>query len=185
MVESRQNGEAENWLAAFRSALDSRDVGAAAALFDNECFWRDLAAFTWNVKTMEGREAIAAMLGAQLDPVAPTIWRAAGEPVLASGVLEAWIRFETKNSRGRGILRLRDGRGWTLLTAIEELKGFEERKGPSRPFGVVHGVYRRDKNWLEAKRAEEDALGSEKQPYCVIVGGGQAGIALGARLKQL
>ena len=26
---------------------------------------------------------------------------------------------------------------------------------------------------------------SEKQPYCVIIGGGQGGIALGARLKQL
>ena len=104
MVESRQNGEAENRLAAFRSALDSRDVGAAAALFDDECFWRDLAAFTWNVKTMEGREAIAAMLDAQLDAVGPTIWRIEGEPVLANGVLEAWIRFETKISRGRGIL---------------------------------------------------------------------------------
>jgi putative flavoprotein involved in K+ transport len=96
---------------------------------------------------MEGREAIAAMLDAQLDAVGPTIWCIEGEPVLANRVLEACIRFETKNSRGRGILRLKEGRGWTLLTAIEELKGFEERKGRSRPLGVAHGVYRRDKNW--------------------------------------
>ena len=51
--------------------------------------------------------------------------------------------------------------------------------------GVEHGVYRRDKTWLEAKRAEEGRSGKERQPYCVVIGGGQGGIALGARLKQL
>jgi putative flavoprotein involved in K+ transport len=185
MTEGPRYSEAQAWLAAFSSALASRDSGGAAALFGDECFWRDLAAFTWNVKTLQGREAIAAMLVVQLDAVGPTSWRVDGQSVLADGVLEAWIGFETKFSRGRGVLRMKDGRAWTLLTAIEELKVFQERKARSRPFGVQHGVYRRDKNWLEAKRADEAALGSEKQPYCVIVGGGQGGIALGARLKQL
>jgi putative flavoprotein involved in K+ transport len=154
-------------------------------LFGDECFWRDLVAFTWNVKTMEGRDEIAAMLGTQLAAANPTIWRINGEPTQSNGVTEAWIAFETKLAHGRGILRLKDGRAWTLLTAIEELKGFEERKGPSRPMGAAHGAYRRDKTWLEAKRAEQEALGKEKQPYCVVVGGGQGGIVLGARLKQL
>ena len=78
---------------------------------------------------MEGRDEIAAMLAAQLDSVGPTAWRVEGEPTVAGEVLEAWIKFETKLARGRSILRLKDGRAWTLLTAIEELKGFEERKG--------------------------------------------------------
>lgn len=177
--------EAETWLAEFSGALEARDAAGAAAMFDDECFWRDLVAFTWNVKTLEGRDAIAAMVGSQLDRIGPTAWRIQGDATLANGVLEAWISFETRLARGRGILRLRNGRAWTLLTAIEELKGFEERKGPARPMGVAHGVYRRDKNWLEARRDEEAALGSVRQPYCVIVGGGQGGIALGARLKQL
>ena len=38
---------------------------------------------------------------------------------------------------------------------------------------------------LEAKRAEDGALGKGRQPYCVVIGGGQGGIMLGARLKQL
>ncbi len=177
--------EAEAWLAAFGSALEAGDCASAAALFGDECFWRDLAAFTWNVKTLEGRDAVAAMLEAQLETIGPTTWRIDGQPSLADSVVEAWIAFETRHARGRGILRLKDGRAWTLLTAIEELKGFEERKGRSRPMGVNHGVYRRDKNWLERRRAEEEALGKQTQPYCVIVGGGQGGIALGARLKQL
>ena len=52
-------------------------------------------------------------------------------------------------------VRLKDGAAWTLLTTLEELKGFEERKGTARPKGVEHGVYAGDKNWLEAKRADD------------------------------
>ena len=40
-------------------------------------------------------------------------------------------------------------------------------------------------SWLERKEAAESSLGYDDQPYCVIVGGGQGGIALGARLRQL
>ena len=126
------------------------------------------------------------MLGAQLDAIGPTSWRVDGQPVLADGVLEAWIGFETKHSRGRGILRLRDGRAWTLLTAIEELKGFEERKGTVAPTRrCAWRLPTRQELAGGRSRAEEEALGNEKQPYCVIIGGGQGGIALGARLKQL
>lgn len=178
-----RNG-ASDWLEAFSSALASGEIERASSLFGDECFWRDLVAFNWNVKTLEGREEIAAMLGAQLAAANPTTWRIDGEPTQSDGLTEAWITFETNLARGRGVLRLKDGRAWTLLTAIEELKGFEERKGRSRPLGVTHGVYRRDKTWLDAKREDED-LGKEEQPYCVVVGGGQGGIALGARLKQL
>ena len=185
MAARQTADEAHRWLDAFSAALNARNPSGAAALFGDECFWRDLAAFTWNVKTLEGRGEIGAMLAAQLDSVGPTAWRIEGEPAFANGVLEAWLAFETKLARGRSILRLKDGRAWTLLTAIEELKGFEERKGATRPMGVTHGVYRREKTWLEAKRAEEEALGREKQPYCVVIGGGQGGIALGARLKQI
>ena len=180
----REHG-ASAWVDAFSSALACGDAARASSLFGDECFWRDLVAFTWNVKTLEGRDAIAAMLRAQLAAASPTAWRIDGAPTCTNGVVEAWIRFETRLARGRGIVRLKDGRCWTLLTAIEELKGFEERKGALRPMGVAHGVYRRDKNWLEAKREEEESLGKQRQPHCVVIGGGQGGIALGARLKQL
>jgi putative flavoprotein involved in K+ transport len=183
--KSEIRAQAETWLVAFDSALARRDVDGAAALFDEDCFWRDLVAFTWNIKTLEGRDEIAAMLRANLEAIGPSAWRIEGDPLLASGVVETWVRFETRLARGRGVLRLRNGRCWTLLTTMEELKGFEERKAHKRPKGTAHGVYRRDMNWLEAKQAEEAALGATKQPYCLIIGGGQGGIALGARLRQV
>ena len=98
---------------------------------------------------------------------------------------EAWIEFETETGRGRGHLRLKDGLAWTLLTTLYELKGHEEDKGPGRPKGVRHGAYRDRETWLEQRRREAEQLGYETQPYVVIVGGGQGGIALGARLRQL
>ncbi len=98
---------------------------------------------------------------------------------------EAWIEFETEVGRGRGHLRLSDGKAFTLLTALEELKGYEEHAGSSRPKGVRHGAERDRQTWLEQRRREADELGYQTQPYVVIVGGGQGGIALGARLRQL
>ena len=66
-----------------------------------------------------------------------------------------------------------------------ELKGYEEQRLAARPKGVEHGAVKGRQSWLERKQAAESSLGYDDQPYCVIVGGGQGGIALGARLRQL
>jgi putative flavoprotein involved in K+ transport len=44
-----------SWLAGFSSALVANDPARVAALFTEDCFWRDLIAFTWNIRTFEGR----------------------------------------------------------------------------------------------------------------------------------
>lgn len=147
------------WLERFESALQARDADAAAALFAPDSYWRDLVAFTWNVKTAEGRDAVADLVKAC--DVDASGFRVTESPVEADGVTEAWLEFETSVGRCRGHLRLTGEGAWTLLTTLEELKGFEER----RP------VY------VEQEVAQE--------PYVVVIGGGQSGIALGARLKQL
>ena len=46
--------DVDQWLSDFESALSSGDSAGAAALFHEESFWRDLVAFTWNIKTVEG-----------------------------------------------------------------------------------------------------------------------------------
>src|SRR6218665_996705 len=47
-------------------ALEKGEVAQAAAMFDADSYWRDLVAFTWNIKTCEGQAAIADMLGTVL-----------------------------------------------------------------------------------------------------------------------
>jgi putative flavoprotein involved in K+ transport len=178
------------WLADFESALAVRDIERAVNMFAVDSFWRDLVAFTWNLKTMEGRDSIAAMLTERLAPTDPARLRTREAPSDdGDGVVSAFIEFETAVGRGVGHLRLRsdaDGdTAWTLLTTMQELKGHEERKGSSRVFGAVHGSDPDTRSWAQ-KRADEDAaLGYTEQPYVVVVGGGQGGIALGARLRQL
>ena len=48
-----------DWLSAFAAALEQGDIAAVVALFVPDCNWRDLLAFTWNIKTLEGRPDIA------------------------------------------------------------------------------------------------------------------------------
>jgi putative flavoprotein involved in K+ transport len=177
--------QAARWLAQWAAALAAGDVAAAAALFDRTCYWRDLVAFTWNIKTFEGRDAIAATLEATVPHAAPSNWQIEGEPTVADGITTAWFTFETAVARGKGHLRLKGDTCFTMLTTMTELKGFEERSGPTREPGVQHGAFRHRQTWLEKKTIEDAALGTTTQPYCVIVGGGQGGIALGARLKRL
>ncbi len=173
------------WLTKFETALKNSDVKAAAALFDDECYWRDLVSFTWNLITLEGRPAIEAMLKETLAHVKPSNWKIEGEAKKTNGVIEGWFTFETGAARGRGILRLKDNKCWTLLTTMAELKGHEERKGPRRVMGTEHGVFKNRKSWLQMKQEDEARLGYDEQPYCLIVGGGQGGIALGARMKRI
>ena len=177
------------WLADFEAALAVRDIDRVAGMFAVDSFWRDLVSFTWNLKTMEGREQITDMLTTRLAGTDPSGFRTRETPTEDGGVTTAFIEFETAVGRGVGHLRLKDEdgqpRAWTLLTALQELKGHEEPKGPSRVLGAVHGDDPDPRSWAE-KRAEEQAeLGRSIQPYALVIGGGQGGIALGARLRQL
>ncbi|HET6864963.1 MAG TPA: NAD(P)/FAD-dependent oxidoreductase [Solirubrobacteraceae bacterium] len=177
--------EIDQWMARFDQALTRGDAAGAAELFAPESYWRDLVAFTWNIKTVEGRSGVQDMLEHTLAATKPRGWRVVGEATQADGVSEAWLQFETEVGRGSGHVRLIEGQAWTLLTALDELKGHEERLGSLRPKGVKHGANPERQTWLEDRRREAEELGITTQPYVVIVGGGQGGIALGARLRQL
>ncbi len=174
-----------SWLSAFEGALVARDVERAAALFLPQSFWRDLVAFSWNITTAEGPEGVADLLRSALDSTDPSGFTASEEPTEEGGITTAWIAFETAVGRGRGLLRLRDGKAFTLLTSLEELKGFEEPARGRRPRGAEHGADRNRTTWLEGREKEAAELGYTRQPYVVVVGGGQGGIALGARLRSL
>ena len=182
---STPSRQIQQWLDDFGAALARGDHAAAAAMFGEDSYWRDLVSFTWNIKTAEGPQQIRDMLAATMPGARPSDWRIQGEGTEANGVVEGWFTFETATGRGRGQLRLIGGRAWTLLTALQELKGFEERRRERRDKGVEHGVHPGRQTWLERRQQEERTLGYTEQPYVVVIGGGQAGIILGARLRKL
>ncbi len=175
----------DQWLSSFDEALTEGDAAAVAELFLDDCYWRDLVAFTWNIKTVEGRDGVRDLVEHTAERTRPREWHTTEEPAEAEGVTEAWLAFETEIGRCRGHLRLKEGKAWTLLTTLQELKGHEEPARDRRPQGVEHGADPGRETWLEERQREAEELGHTTEPEVVIVGGGQGGIALGARLRQL
>jgi len=187
---------ARDWLAAFEAALCGDDA-ALAQLFHSDSYWRDVLALSWTLQTINGAPGIlaelkrlapqAALHKLQVDPE-----RAPPRRVTRAGTstIEAIFKFETKLGRGHGIMRLipdeRDNnrlKAWTLLTALEELKGFEEQLERTRPRGQAYSRDFRGPNWLDQRRAA--TAYADRDPTVLVVGGGQAGLAIAARLKQL
>jgi putative flavoprotein involved in K+ transport len=175
---------ASQWLGSFGDALASGEVDRVTGLFGDECYWRDLISMTWNIHTSEGREQVADML-AGIEPGAwPTDIVATSESE-ADGVHEAWFTFGNATFTGKGLVRVRDGLAWTLLTSAQSLKDHPEPSGTRRPRGAEHGVNVSTENWLDKRQQEVESFGVDAEPYVLVVGGGQGGIGLAARLKRL
>ena len=179
------NDALQNWLNEFNEALGKQNIESVLNLFQDSCYWRDLISLTWNIITLEGKPAIKEMLEAQLAKSKPTNFKVDGDATKENDVIEGFFVFETEIFRAKGYIRLKNGLCWTLLTVANELKGFEEKKNKNRIKGAEHGSNKHRLTWLEKKEKEEAELGYSKQPYVLIIGGGQGGIALGARLKRL
>ena len=187
------------WLSAFETALGSRDVVAVAALFQPDSHWRDIVAFTWHLTSHRGDTAIATALAERQRMVQACGFKiAAGRTPprrvrrLGNEVIEAIFEFETRDGRGNGVVRLvpdvaadgRDsGRAWVFLTTLEELRGFEEHIGARRPTGEAYSRNFGGDNWLDQRRKRQAY--ADRDPAVLVVGGGQAGLAIAARLGQL
>ena len=183
--ETTAAATAASWLDGFARSLAAGDIEAVLAQFTDDCYWRDVLAFTWNIKTLEGPAAIRDMLASTLASTGPSAFALSRAAALDDGVVEAWLTFATNLALGEAIVRLKDGKAWTLFTTMRDLKGHEEPIGRRRPLGAVHRADRHRETWTEARARETAAMGSTVQPHCLVIGGGQAGIAMGARLKQL
>lgn len=186
---------AADWLEQFGRVTAAGDADALRDLFLEDSWWRDLLAFTWDLTTHRGDQVIAQELTSRLDAVAPTGFALEeGKPPTLDadgGFIGALFTFETAVATCRGFLRLlRDGdgddapwRAWTLLTAMEQLTGHEEGRGPARPQGVAHGTQRNRESWLDRREREREFTADD--PDVVVVGAGQGGLAIAARLTML
>ncbi|MCA1400176.1 NAD(P)/FAD-dependent oxidoreductase [Bradyrhizobium sp. BRP56] len=188
---------ADNWLVQFEDALASPDDVLLKPLFHPDSYWRDVLALSWNIQTVNRAFAIIEELPAHARRSAPHDFRidaerAAPRRVTRAGThaIEAIFKFETAVGRGHGIVRLvpdaaDDDRlkAWTLLTALEELKGLEEQQGHTRPRGQSYSRDFRGPNWLDLRKASAEY--ADRNPDVLVVGGGQAGLAIAARLQQL
>ena len=187
---------ANHWLARFEQALAAGDAAALVQLFHDDAHWRDVLAFSWRLRTLSGAAMIAETLQQEARATRASGFRTDPERTpprhatrAATNCVEAIFRFDTAIGRGSGVLRFRADddagapRAWTLLTTLEELRGYEERIGSRRPTGQSYSRDFSGPNWLDKRRAS--AAYDDRDPQVLIVGGGQAGLSLGARLQAL
>lgn len=177
--------DCEVWLGDLGEALERGDVGAVLTLFHDDCYWRDIVAFTWNVKTLEGKASLEDMLRYSLPHTKPSGWKVERIENLEVGESRIWFRFGTSAGQGLGIATLEGDLCRSLLTTLQSLDGHEEPLGQKRPLGVRHEASRARKTWSDERAIELAAFEQGQDPYCLIIGGGQGGIMLGARLRQL
>ncbi len=195
MVAARSEAQAViNWLASFEAALASGTEAALARVFwSREVHWRDLMAFTW---TITPHDTLAATT-ADLLRTQPAIkarnfrlaeHRTAPRHVMRHGVpsIEAFFSFETETARCSGIVRLvvdDPEKAWVIATQLDELKGHEEPVGLRRPTGSAYSRTFGGDNWSDRRRKAQAY--DDHDPAVLIVGAGQAGLAIAARLGLL
>jgi len=192
------NAAVGKWLEKLERALAASHHAALRDLLLDDCHWRDLVAFTWHNTAHEGADAIASAFivhqastkahNFHISPsrTAPRVVRRLGREVI-----EAFYDFETEVGRGTGVLRLQVPpgatlsmlRAWVISTTLQELKGFEEPIDANRPSGDAYSRNFGGDNWQDQRDKEQAFV--DRDPVVLVIGGGQAGLAVAARLRRL
>ena len=186
----------EPWLLAFEAALTSQDPVQIGDLLHEECHWRDILAFTWDLSALRGRDTIATLLStAQAKTIASQFHlppnRKPPRQVRRVGrdCIEAIFEFTTAVGRGAGLVRLSpthdDGKmkAWHLSTTLDELKGFAEQIGDNRPTGAAYSRNFGGDNWEDVR--QKAVAYDDREPTVLVIGGAQSGLSIAARLNQL
>ncbi|WP_305094143.1 NAD(P)/FAD-dependent oxidoreductase [Prescottella sp. R16] len=181
---------AQRWLSSFADLL--RSGSGAEDVLHPDLWWRDLLAFTGDLRSLHGAAQIDALLasavdqqvrGETLDPAsAPAVVPASsGTPTI-----QLLFRFDTRTGHVRGVARLifEDGvwRARNVLTALDALAGHEPAIGELRPDGSEPDGDR--KEYWSAQRARELDC-HDTDPDVLVIGAGHSGLALAARLGVL
>jgi cation diffusion facilitator CzcD-associated flavoprotein CzcO len=194
-AEETPLADLERWLEKFSAAAESADPLESSSLFSQDGFWKDILSFTGGFRTFSGPDEIGRAWHEQSPAVSVSRVRVATNRTpprqvrrSARDVVEGYFDFDTVHGHGIGFVRLlREDNGepkaWLLLTTLQELHGHEERTGDRRPTGVQYSQSFAGDNWLDERVAEQSF--EDRDPEVVIVGGGQGGLILAARLKQM
>src|SRR5215472_15833251 len=188
---------AATWLAEFQDAMTAGTQARLRPLFHADSYWRDVLALSWDIATFAGADTVIGELAVRAKTAQPNGFALASDRtsprwVMRAGTdaIEAIFRFETQAGRGSGVLRLTPDAGdggrlkaWTLLTALDEIKGHEEKRRGAQPGDKAYSRDFHGPNWLDVRKAT--AAYADRDPAVLVIGGGQAGLSAAARLGQL
>jgi hypothetical protein len=190
---------AQSWLDKFSKCLDNNDFSNVGDFFHEQSYWRDFVALQWDLRNIHGSEKISSFLQthqpkAQLSQIrlqdkgkyVPTLEMPRDDLQWISSM----IFFQTKVGRGSGVLRLTQNesgvwKAFLVHTTLQELNGAEEPLGEKRWYGTIETMPGGldGGNWQERRERKVQFL--DEEPQVVIVGAGQSGLNLGARLQSV
>ena len=177
---------AQTWLASFATAAAARDIDAILALFAPDAWFRDMLALTWAFRTFQGAPKIRKYLQDRLAASKLTDFKLTDAKLETPYPDLAWIlgrfTFTTDTGLCSGIFRLVPSAsgawtGFTFYTNLEDLKAFPEQTGPLRSHLPNHG------KWTSQRAREREF--ADADPAVLIIGGGQSGLGVAARLRAL
>ena len=174
------------WFDSLTKYVASNDIDGILSLFASDAWFRDMLAFTWAFRTFQGAPKIRKFLQDRLAASKPAKFALVDAKLETPYPDLAWIlgrfTFETETGLCSGIFRLVPSAlgtwtGFTFYTNLEDLKAFPEKTGPLRNFPPNHG------KWKAQREREREFVDSN--PTVLIIGGGQSGLDVAARLRML
>ncbi|KAJ5627946.1 hypothetical protein N7490_010174 [Penicillium lividum] len=168
-------------------------------LFHAESWWRDMLALDWDMRTLHTAAEIQDFLRKHQGQALLSRfkiqnqgkWKPKVEQVVGRlSWISSMFFFQTAVGNGSGMVRLTQGvdgcwRAYAVYTSLQEMTGAEEPVGKRRtegttesmPGGLAGGT------WIERRERQKEFLDSE--PTVLVIGAGQAGLNMGARLQNL
>ncbi|KEQ68491.1 FAD/NAD(P)-binding domain-containing protein [Aureobasidium namibiae CBS 147.97] len=195
-IETSPREIARSWLDRFSAVLASGDASRLSTVLHQDSWWRDHVALSWDLRTLYGLPAITSFLSpiisfVNLHPLCLASDHEAYPPSVVNPLPDLnWIQsiftFETSTGRGRGFLHLAqaedgDWKAHMLYTALDEIKGHEEITGARRSHGGQNSSL--GGSWFKRRQKTYDF--TDEELNALIIGAGQAGLNLAARLQAL
>lgn len=175
------------------SAEGNIDTDKILELFQPDASWRDILSLTWDFRTFSGAAKIKTFLQDRIaNPSLRDKTRLNNLKLESADLRKPWEDIEWIEAlftfsigtwgAGDGVFRLvlsseDTWKGYTIYTNLQSLNDYPEKVGVLRNPLPNHG------KWVDQRQKEIEFEGVE--PYVLIIGGGQSGLDLGARLKFL
>ncbi|KAH7886564.1 putative dimethylaniline monooxygenase (N-oxide-forming) [Phlebopus sp. FC_14] len=167
---------ANAWLTQFVADLNRVDFCLGNS-FTDDCYWRDLLAFSPNFRTIRTLPKLQHFFAKPVSVAQPHNFRIVPgvrirQPVPSKTFIQGLIQFETAHAQCFGVFTLtRTGsswKAWALVTMVDSMKGMAEH------FNATNSIRRCRTNT------------SVKDEYVtLVVGAGQCGLSAAARLENL
>lgn len=188
----------QEWLDRFSHVLSSGQTADLSSVIHEQAWWRDHLALSWDLRTLNSLQNIVDFLESR-----SAVFELGELKLVDSGQfqpdlvtplddltwLESMFHFKTKNGSGKGMLRLVHCQGtWKahmLYTALQSIRGVTELARDHRPHGGnnswLGGVGAG--NWQERRDKQKNF--EDEEPAVLLIGAGQAGLNLAARLQTM